>query len=315
MKVQELIDRYLVYAKGYYRKPKSRRVTSEYALMRLSTRPLRVVAGGIDVADVTAATIADCRRWLLENKTACCRRTVNAYTSRMIRVFNWGADPEQDLVPDLVGARLKMLRPLAYGRSTARETEGVSAVDRSKVNDLLASLMEPRSGDYAMTPEIKLARLRLATMIELQLETGMRPGEVCSMKLEEIDQSKDVWMFRPAEHKTEHRGKKRAIPLFDNEQFLLRHWLTVSSIKAGPIFGLVRTSYAQALRRALKRAGLEHWSPNQLRHTAGTEVRRDVGLDAAQALLGHSSVRTTEIYAANDLDVAIEALKRFRYGS
>ena len=34
----------------------------------------------------------------------------------------------------------------------------------------------------------------------------------------------------------------------------------------------------------------EHrWSPNQLRHTAATEIRSKFGLEAAQVILGHSS--------------------------
>ena len=42
------------------------------------------------------------------------------------------------------------------------------------------------------------------------------------------------------------------------------------------------------------------WHPNQLRHAAATEVRRQHGLDAAQVMLGHSSRRMTEVYAEPD---------------
>lgn len=31
------------------------------------------------------------------------------------------------------------------------------------------------------------------------------------------------------------------------------------------------------------------WSPNQLRHTAAIEIRREFGIEAAQNTLGHSS--------------------------
>ncbi|MHB0954759.1 MAG: tyrosine-type recombinase/integrase [Pirellulaceae bacterium] len=46
------------------------------------------------------------------------------------------------------------------------------------------------------------------------------------------------------------------------------------------------------------------WSPNQLRHTFATEVRRDHGLESAQVLLGHSKADTTEIYAERDRQLA-----------
>jgi len=314
MKVHELIDQYLVHARGYYRKPRTRRRTSESGIIRVSTRPLRRVAGEMEVEDVTAATIAECRRWLIAQDT-CCRKTINAYTARMVRTFTWGAEPEQGLVPELVALKLKALKPLAYGRSAARESEGLSAVERQRVNDLLASLLDPELSSQLNKPSVRLSRLRLATMIELQMETGLRPGELAAMTVESIDRSRDVWLYKPGEHKTEHREKKRVIPLLDNEQFLIRRWMGQAKVTTGSLFGIKRDSYRQAVLRALKRAKLDHWTPQQLRHTAGTEVRRDVGIDAAQALLGHSSVRTTEIYAENNLAEAIEQLRRHRYGS
>ncbi len=51
------------------------------------------------------------------------------------------------------------------------------------------------------------------------------------------------------------------------------------------------------------------WHPNQLRHTAATEIRRHLGIDAARAALGHTDTRITEIYAERDTTAAIEAAK------
>lgn len=53
-----------------------------------------------------------------------------------------------------------------------------------------------------------------------------------------------------------------------------------------------------------------HWSPNQLRHTFGTNVRRQEGLEVARLLLGHADASTTAIYAEMDRNKAIEAAKR-----
>ncbi len=39
------------------------------------------------------------------------------------------------------------------------------------------------------------------------------------------------------------------------------------------------------------------WAPNQLRHPAGTKIRKSHGAEAAQVVLGHSRLDTTEIYA------------------
>jgi integrase len=49
------------------------------------------------------------------------------------------------------------------------------------------------------------------------------------------------------------------------------------------------------------------WGPNRLRHLRATEVRRDHGLDAAQVLLGHSRVSTTQVYAEVNEEKAVRA--------
>ncbi|MGL6195059.1 MAG: tyrosine-type recombinase/integrase [Thermoguttaceae bacterium] len=58
-----------------------------------------------------------------------------------------------------------------------------------------------------------------------------------------------------------------------------------------------KDAYTRAFTRACKKAGVPAWTPNQLRHTAGTEIRSRYSLDAAQAYLGHANAKTTEIYA------------------
>lgn len=52
------------------------------------------------------------------------------------------------------------------------------------------------------------------------------------------------------------------------------------------------------------------WSPNQLRHTAATEIRREFGLEAAQVVLGHSFADTTQIYAERDSKRGVEVMMR-----
>jgi len=47
-----------------------------------------------------------------------------------------------------------------------------------------------------------------------------------------------------------------------------------------------------------------HWHPYRLRHTFGTEVRKEHGLEAAQVLLGHSRADVTQVYAARNEELA-----------
>jgi hypothetical protein len=55
--------------------------------------------------------------------------------------------------------------------------------------------------------------------------------------------------------------------------------------------------YRQAVVRACRRAGVSEWTPGRLRHNAGTKVRALFGAEAAQLVLGHRNLSTTEIYA------------------
>lgn len=52
---------------------------------------------------------------------------------------------------------------------------------------------------------------------------------------------------------------------------------------------------------ALKKWQSDHrWSPNRLRHSRGTEIRKEFGLEAAQVFLGHSAADVTQVYAERD---------------
>jgi integrase len=51
------------------------------------------------------------------------------------------------------------------------------------------------------------------------------------------------------------------------------------------------------------------WHPNQLRHTAATIIRRQYGAEAAQAVLGHAELSTTELYAEKNLEAARAIMK------
>lgn len=53
------------------------------------------------------------------------------------------------------------------------------------------------------------------------------------------------------------------------------------------------------------------WHPHQLRHTAGTSIRRQFGLEAAQITLGHSSALVTEaVYAERDMEKVVEIMRK-----
>jgi integrase len=154
-----------------------------------------------------------------------------------------------------------------------------------------------------------------------------------------VDTSGEVWSYKPETHKTEHRGRERVIFIGPKGQdvlrpFLLRdkaaycfspaeserkrreqlHEARQTPLSCGNKPGsnrrrkpartagdrYTRDSYRRAIARACKLAKVETWSPNQLRHSAATEIRRRFGPESAQVVLGHASADVSQIYAERD---------------
>jgi integrase len=80
---------------------------------------------------------------------------------------------------------LSTVSGLQEGRTEARDTDDVQPVELAHV--------------WAVLPHL---RPTVAAMVEVQLLTGMRPGEVCRLRPADIDQSNPVWLFRPVQFKT-----------------------------------------------------------------------------------------------------------------
>lgn len=137
------------------------------------------------------------------------------------------------------------------------------------------------------------------------LQTGARPNELASAKFEHWHKARGLIILQ--EHKTDHTGKDRKIPVG-------KKWLPIlleatGDRTEGHLFlsprGKPWTSAAltQTFSRARKRAGL----PDDLvlyltRHKFGTELCRKKGLVSAKDAMGHGSIKTTEGYIHMDTD-------------
>ena len=133
-------------------------------------------------------------------------------------------------------------------------------------------------------------------------------GELAKIRKKDIDRSGEVWFVELSQHKTTHRGKRRTIYFGPKAQSLLLPRLVCGDDDL--IFPLRRDSYRRAVHRACKRAGVQQWSPSQLRHTSGTAVREKMGLEAAQVHLGHARCDVTQVYAETSQAKAIEVARR-----
>jgi hypothetical protein len=63
-------------------------------------------------------------------------------------------------------------------------------------------------------------------MVQFQMITGIRPGNVCSIRpMDILNRDEKIWLFQPELHKTGYRGIQLAIPLGPRSQKILLPFL------------------------------------------------------------------------------------------
>ncbi|MEE8104218.1 MAG: site-specific integrase [Planctomycetota bacterium] len=310
----------------YYRKPDGRS-TGEFELVKLALRPLKRLYGHRAAKNFGPLALKACRHDMIE--TGLSRKTINNHVARIKRVFRWAT--ENELVPPSLYEGLRAVAGLRRGRSQAKETEPVRPVPEAHIEAVLPHLPGP-----------------VAAMVELQNVTGMRSGEMVTMRVGELTRGPDVWEYTPASHKTEHHGFERVIPLGPKAQSLIRPFLKADAQafvfspreaeatrrkerrdnraspmtpsqakrkrgrkpKRAPGESYTVHSYRRCIARACENADVPHWHPHQLRHNAATRIRKEHGIEAARAVLGQRSVAVTEIYAEQDRTLAARVMSQ-----
>ena len=124
-----------------------------------------------------------------------------------------------------------------------------------------------------------------------------------------LRRDENEYLFQPLEARQlvyAERKKNRKTPLTPSQ----RSRTAMANPRRAPRNHYDRQSYARAISRACKVAGVPKWHPNQLRHTCGTHVRKMFGAEAAQIFLGHEKLSTTEIYAERDNDLLAEIAQK-----
>lgn len=232
--VNELILRFYRWALSYYAKP-GRPRSGEAESIRLALHFLRELYGSTPAKDFGPLALKAVREKMISTRQTFgkaradkprkegnrwSRTHINAQISRIKRCFRWGA--ENELVPGETWHALQAVRSLAAGRSEARETEAVKPV--------------PLSAVEAVTPHLPR---QVRAMVQLQLLTAARPGEIVSMRPCDIERpsspapvggspaaSPAVWVYRPVTHKTAYRGHGREIYLGPEAQAVLAPFLS-----------------------------------------------------------------------------------------
>lgn len=265
-----MVDAWLSYCKHTF----AQRIgSSTFTNARESARPVSDLFGDLPLTELTIDHLEAVRERMIDAGLA--RSTINYRMVRIRRMLRHFQHCLPHKISDLT------LTGLRKGRSAAKETKRVLAVP---IRDVLRTLKDPK-----LHPHVK-------AMCLVQLRTGMRPGEVCTLKGSEIDTSKSPWVARPEEWKGWWREKDRVIAIGPRAQLILLPYLN-----DGYLFTPNRRktlhgkpwqvmSYCRALADAQTRQGVPHWTPQQLRKRALTDAPTE---ELARQIAQHDDIKTT----------------------
>lgn len=314
--VAELIVSYLKFARSYY--VKNGKVTDEYACLKSAVRDLNALYGETSVNPVLSSNgrplvgqegfgpiqLKAVRELMIQprpkkigrtNKTIqikWTRRYINQSINRIRRMFRWGV--EQDIVDPNVLLKLEAVAPLTAGRTTAKEHVPRSSVPVESLEKVKGKVPQ-----------------RTSDLIDLWSLTGARPGELVKLTGEMIDKDTykedDVWVAEIKDHKMAHKGSERIIVFGPKSKLILSRYIVADPAKR--LFPINRATASDAMKKACNQLGIPVFTAHWLRHTAGTRIRDDFGLDESQATLGHAHANTTEIYSKVQLKKAIQVAR------
>ncbi len=330
--VVELAAAFWQFAAGYY--VKDGKPTDHLSSVRVALRLLRQLYGRVPADQFGPLSFRAVQQTLVDAGNT--RSYINHICGVIRRVFKWAAS--QELVPVTVYQALATVPGLKKGRTPAREPAPVLPVHDDVVDATLPHL------PAVLADMVRFQRLTGARPSEVCLLRPCdldRSGDVWAYRphshkaehhgrervifigpkaqailLPYLLRDAQTYCFSPVESEKARKAEMRACrktkvqPSQRDRQ--------KARPKRKPRDRYTKDSYNRAIRRAVERANkdrvgedtIARWTPNQLRHKAGTEIRRQYGLEAAQVTLGHARADVTQVYAERDFELAKKVMKK-----
>jgi len=229
--LEELAAGYLAYSKERQR--------DDYPIVKMVVDDflLAFYGDGHLVDSFTPKCLKNVREAMIKSQRFC-RQTINRHISRIVAIFAWGVSEE--LVKETTHRALKLVRYLEEGHPGTWDNSPRKDISFDVVVRLLPFLVPV-----------------LRAMVQVQGLHGMRSGEVCHMRVGEIDRSRvdktGFWYYTPKSHKTlKKTGKKTIFPLGAYEQELLLPYIEGKNADAA-VFSPAQTMRERAAERRANR--------------------------------------------------------------
>ncbi|MBN1125967.1 MAG: tyrosine-type recombinase/integrase, partial [Sedimentisphaerales bacterium] len=200
--INELVARFWVYAEDYYR-DLAGNPTTELGNLKVALRPMCDIYGSSRAVEFGPRALKTVRKRLIDRDLF--RNHINKCISRIKMLFKWAT--AEEILPGSVYHALVTIPGLKQGRGV-RESEPVKPVPQEHID--------------AVKPYVTR---QVWAMVQLQLLTAARPGEITKMRPCDIDTSGKIWFYCPAKHKTAHHGHDRKIYIGPRAQLILRPFL------------------------------------------------------------------------------------------
>jgi integrase/recombinase XerD len=178
---------------------------------------------------------------------------------------------------------------------------------KSLAESEVAEMLE-RTGAAARSADADGLALRDHAILELLYAGGLRVGEICALRVEDLH-------LDQARAQVRGKGdKERIVPLGRSAVAAMERYLAVGRpglVKAGVQRACFLSVRGNALTRQwvweMVRSTNRQASPHKLRHSCATHmVEHGADLRSVQTLLGHADIATTQVYT----HVALGHLKR-----
>jgi site-specific recombinase XerD len=212
-------------------------------------------------------------------------------------------ESEQDRGTKITSARTRLMYLLGFLRFLIEGNVISETLLRRKVRlklpDLLPRAMNPSDVQQLLSV---ISSPRDRALILVLLRTGMRVGELLSLKLNDLDiKERKIHLLEG-----EKNSLGRVVYLSDDALFALKRWFSKRDRKKEALFygrrrdQLGYSSARHLFVKYLKKAGLENrgYTVHSLRHTFASELlNAGMRLECLQQLLGHNNIEMTRRYA------------------